>query len=218
MTDWLKRPENRSLAGVVLGAIAIVLMIGVLGCLPAPVGDPQQAAIDERLSGVWYPEDGSQLWVFWPWDDHGWLLSAYDLDAEVDEGGSSASLHDLALRDAAKAWRTTIADVDFLTLESTAADSEAGLHSEWMTFRMDIRKGEFALTAIDEHFDEFEEWLQQDVSKPDVRAKIEGVLARNADNPEMYASEPETWRQVPQTNYDNIVEYVQAMVAGKSAD
>ncbi len=237
MSSWLEVPRNRTLAGGLLALGLAGFMIGLMACLPPPppVGDPEKSRIDARVSGVWFQAVGEPLhgddpaiWVFRPWDSRTWLCLVYMLEP-VDEpecpedAKEPAGFDDLLTTCdyqadgmiAYKVWKTVLGGVDFLTHEpTTTLDSEvAFLPPVWFTMRVEFREGALALTMIDPGLAELEAALEgvaeSDFNTPEVRAKVEAVVARNARNPDLYDSGVVELHRVPQDRYDDVADFIE---------
>ena len=70
--------KRRSRAGLLITLILIPLLMGVLACLPVPVGDPEKSLVDPAMSGIWIGEDAegdASIIVLDPYDKRSWLMS-----------------------------------------------------------------------------------------------------------------------------------------------
>lgn len=97
----------RSLAGMAAALLVLPLVLGTDSCfvLQTPIGDPDHAWADPRMSGVWIvdgrnvpKEYSAQLWIFEPYDAKTWLVTVTGFsDSEhvatkaEDAGAPSAS-------------------------------------------------------------------------------------------------------------------------------
>jgi hypothetical protein len=84
--QWLGSPRRRSLAGLILALASMPLLLGIDACstLKTPIGDPEKAWADPRISGVWLSagsvdeplaEFAGTIWVFEPFDATTWLVT-----------------------------------------------------------------------------------------------------------------------------------------------
>src|SRR5210317_928077 len=89
--------NTRSLSGAVLMLMIIPIIVGLLACMPVPIGDPERSRIDPDLSGPWVMDDGSDsnLYLFRPYDKRTWLV----VGAKIEEGGE-AKIDDLDIKSA----------------------------------------------------------------------------------------------------------------------
>jgi hypothetical protein len=97
------KPIHRTLAGMGIAAILLPVLIGVLACLPVPIGNPEKSRIDPEMSGVWFDVFDETLWLIQPYDRRTYLITLYafrpvDCDAprdeRPDEGAEESSGHD----------------------------------------------------------------------------------------------------------------------------
>ncbi len=75
------KSDHRVLTGL---AVAIV---GLLGCLPVPIGDPEKSRIDPELNGMWLmigPGDGPAVTLFEPYDKRTWLISQFHISTSKE--------------------------------------------------------------------------------------------------------------------------------------
>ena len=197
-------PKTRSMGGALLMLAIIPAIIGILACLPVPIGDPERSRIDPDISGVWvWLGDGDPaFYAFEPYDKRTWLLTGIPL-----EKGEEADFSDYALEnfddvvrlmenesvgdDGAtasgtiiyKAWRTKLGGEWFLTWEPKGVFDEADFRPEvWMVFRIDKPDADtLDLYMVDDK-------LLKGVAE--TRRAYERVIKKNARNPELYADEP----------------------------
>jgi len=74
-------PRQRSLAGAALAVLAIPAVLGILACLPVPIGDPEKSRIDADVTGIWLKwDDEPAAALFEPYDKRTWLLTLYELE------------------------------------------------------------------------------------------------------------------------------------------
>lgn len=70
--------SQRSLVGAVVAVLTLPLVLGILACLPVPIGDPEKSRIDADLSGLWLGwSDTSSVFTIEPWDRRTWLVTDY---------------------------------------------------------------------------------------------------------------------------------------------
>ena len=70
----------------VLTGLAIAL-VGLLGCLPVPIGDPEKSRIDPELNGMWLMDRGDgdpAVTLFEPYDKRTWLISQSPISENVE--------------------------------------------------------------------------------------------------------------------------------------
>ena len=71
------KPIHRTVAGLGVAAILLPMLIGVLACLPVPIGNPEKSRIDPELSGVWFDVFHESLWLIQPYDRRTHLITLY---------------------------------------------------------------------------------------------------------------------------------------------
>jgi hypothetical protein len=99
----------------------IPIIVGLLACMPVPIGDPERSRIDPDLNGPWVMDDGSDsnLYLFQPYDKRTWLV----VGAQIEEG-SEAEIDDLDIKtagDVFAALRTYSIGDDGITSATTIA-------------------------------------------------------------------------------------------------
>lgn len=168
------QPKYRSLTGMAIAIVSLPVILGLLACLPVPLGDPEKSRIDPDLSGMWIM-DGESIVLMEPFDKRSWLLTMANLINDVDECGSDESSDEedeeddgyIALvnnieklgakcitADAVslfKAWRVRLGGEWFMTWEVKGYhDDEYGFTSEfWYGFRIEKSDlDEFSLLMI----------------------------------------------------------------------
>ena len=204
------KPTTRSISGAVLMLAIIPAIIGILACMPVPIGDPERSRIDPEISGVWVWLDSGNttFYAFEPYDKRTWLLtgvpveegkdadfSGYDLD-EYDDlvqlmekepiGDDGATASGVILY---KAWLTKLGGVWFMTWEPKAVfDNESFSPELWYVFRVDRPDDNtLDLTMLDEDlFDGIKE----------TRRAYERVIKKNAKNEQLYYDESNRLKRV----------------------
>ena len=215
--------RRRSRAGLLITLILIPLLMGVLACLPVPVGDPEKSLVDPAMSGIWIGEDGggdASIIVLDPYDKRSWLMSyisfgpeqAPDETQDTEAGESAPELSALQLLRTEgvkihgfglyKTWLTTIEDVTFITWESkNLSETLPEMVTEvWWVFR--VRKEGtdiFYLDGIDSGADDFE----------DVKTskEAEDIIRRHVNDPEFYSNsdgESLKLRRVPESDFETV--------------
>lgn len=196
----------RTTTGAVLMLLMLPVIVGLLACLPVPIGNPERSRIDPEITGVWASLGDGDLafYVFEPWDKRTWLLtgvpleegddadfSDYDLDsyeslAQLMEtepvGADGATATEVVMY---KAWMTKLGGVWFQTWEPKGLfGSEDFAPDTWYVFRVDKPDANtLALYLIGG-----EKFFPDDLAK--TRRAYERVIRKNAKNPEMYTEDP----------------------------
>ncbi|MFQ6006556.1 MAG: hypothetical protein ACE5OQ_13765 [Woeseia sp.] len=75
-------PKVRSLTGLSLAVIIVPALLGILACMPVPVGNPERSKIDPGLTGVWLglAEGGAVVIVMDPYDKRTWHGSWFTIE------------------------------------------------------------------------------------------------------------------------------------------
>jgi hypothetical protein len=197
------KPTTRSAGGALLMLVMIPAIVGLLACMPVPIGDPERSRIDPAISGVWlFPSDDEPaFYAFEPYDKRTWLLTVmpieqgeaadldgYDLstDAEIDRlienesvGADGVTATSVFLF---KVWRTKLGREWFVTLEPKAGfENESFSPEAWFVFRIDRpeeNKLDLRMVGGD---------LFKDVEE--TRRAFERVIKKNARNEQLYDKE-----------------------------
>jgi hypothetical protein len=197
------KSTTRSASGALLMLAIIPGIVGLLACMPVPIGDPERSRIDPEISGVWmFPSDEQPaFYAFEPYDKRTWLLSIvpiergkeadlenYELSKDVDfdrlienesVGKDGATATSLSLY---KVWRTKLGGEWFMTLEPKADFENESFSPEiWFVFgigRPDENELSLRMVGGD---------LFKDVEE--TRRAFERVIKKNARNEELYDKE-----------------------------
>src|SRR4051812_24335316 len=94
--------------------LAILVMLGIIGCLEVPLGDPETSKADDQYVGLWLnngtPNDESELISVMAYDSRTYIISQMHF-VKTDAGYQS---HGQLI---SKAWLTKIGDTTFITAE-----------------------------------------------------------------------------------------------------
>ena len=200
------KPATRSASGAILMLVIVPAIIGLLACMPVPIGNPERSQIDPDISGVWAMlDDGDEaFYAFEPYDKRTWLLtgvpieegeqadlSGYDLETyedlvslmrkeSVGEGGVTATSVIMY-----KAWRTRLGGEWFMTWEPKGLLDEDGFNPEyWIVLRFTKPNA----NTINLYLVNGEAKVFKDVEK--TRRAYERVLKKNLDNKDVISEEP----------------------------
>ena len=180
------KPRHRSFSGIAIALVGLPIFLGLMACLPVPIGDPEKSRIDPDLSGVWIvpDEDGERASVVLlePFDKRTWLWTSYEVradDAECDlDDPDNESANDAYDRFVTavehhgsdcfqargfqmyKTWQTKLGKHYFMTheIKGSYADENEFFFGVWFGYRLDKQDANnFSLRLIDVEFDGFED-------------------------------------------------------------
>ncbi|MFQ5549208.1 MAG: hypothetical protein ACE5FV_13015 [Woeseia sp.] len=196
-------PKVRSLTGLVLAVIIAPALLGVLACMPVPVGNPERSRIDPELTGVWlgFAEEGAVAMILDPYDKRTWHASWFTIewddadDAAIGEHDSAEKILELVQQQEStdravgtyKVWLTRLGGARFMTWEYQGIfDEERGFEPEfWFVFRVDSPgPGQIHLKMVDSDSDFFDVY-----DEIETRRQAERVIRRHADDEELYGGE-----------------------------
>jgi hypothetical protein len=187
----VKKPENRSIAGVLLMLLIIPLFVGLMACMPVPIGDPERSRIDPDISGVWFLEfDEDELngiYQLRPFDKRSWLMAGVPIELSSDMEGEPPDVETLAGAIAAlegfevgsngvtadgtalyKVWLTKLRGQVFMTWEPLEGFDEDGFEVPefWYVFRVEKRgKDRIELYVVNAEHDVFEDLEKADENR-----------------------------------------------------
>lgn len=201
------RPNKRSISGAMLMLVITPAIIGLLACMPVPIGDPERSRIDPDISGAWVLMEGdsdASFYAFEPYDKRTWLLtsvpieqgvaadlSGYELDSYADLAGlienesvgkDGVTASKIGMY---KAWRTKLGGEWFMTWEPKGLIGEDSFEPEiWFVFRMEkVDENTINLYLVNGEDEVFKE-----VEK--TRRAYERVLKNNLNNEDVISDEP----------------------------
>jgi hypothetical protein len=200
------KPKSRSLSGATLMLIIIPVIVGLLACMPVPIGNPERSKLDPNLTGVWVTLSNEELadevvfYIFEPYDKRTWLITGLHI-AEGED--ADLSQYDLStykgiakmaatepVRDenvyadgivVYKAWLTRLGGERFMTWEPKILLDDGISEPEiWFVYRIIQDDAD----TIRMNFISGENSLFKGVKE--TRRAYEKVIRKNADNPELY--------------------------------
>ena len=200
------KARTRSLSGAALMLLIIPGIVGLLACMPVPIGDPERSRVDPELNGVWYWADAGDpgFYAFEPYDKRTWLLTGMpleegpdadfsDYDLATHEGFAALAEAESIGEDGAmtakvvmyKAWRKKLAGTWFMTWEPKAQFEEEDFAPDmWLVFRIERPDADtlnlYMVNGEDEVFKKADK----------TRRAYERVLKKNVRNEEIYTDEP----------------------------
>lgn len=216
--------RGRSVLGAAIAILLIPAVIGLLACLPVPIGDPERSEIDPYFSGLWVHDIGNDLMVanFEPYDKRTWLLATIDIErtdectgdppdtmpdsyaalvAAVEQHGEDCYAGEAA--QLYKVWLSELGGQRFMTWELRGLPpltDEDELY--WFVSRVEkVDADNLKLWVIDEGFEGFE-----DVEE--TRQAYEAVVKENTGNVEMYMDDPWGFQRVRESHEDVMKEII----------
>jgi hypothetical protein len=176
------KPLHRSLSGLLIAIVSAPIFMGLLACLPVPIGDPEKSRIDADLSGIWFVPDEPSIVLIEPYDKRTWIITIFE--ATIDEKACpEEDTEELSKNDyevfvgriqesdgrcfklervegAYKVWRVKLGGQQFMTWEPKGGfDKDHGFGWDvWFVYRIDkANKDEFTLSMINSDYDGFED-------------------------------------------------------------
>ena len=173
--------QRRTLLAIGLFIPLAAILLATFACLPAPVGDPEQAKLDDTLTGAWQlvPSDASKdvgVVLVRPMDSHTYFAQYIYLEVKDDKSEKATVLN-------YRAWLTTLGGATFITCESLDdskfIDPASDTRYYWVA-KLD-RKGDTVTTLP----------VNPDlpiVKEAKTREQMEAVVKANLDRKEFYSS------------------------------
>lgn len=209
--------RRRSQAGLLVAAILLPVLLGVLACMPVPVGDPEKSRVDPSMSGVWLTAINKEapLMVLDPFDKRSWLATWFYLEDEapgkpaegdnstLDEGGQAASGIELLREERVKfagfgqfkGWLTQIEGERFLTLEPRLFEPGATA-DVWYVFRVRFDgENRLQLAFLSHNFEGLREVK--------TTAEAEELIRLNLENPDLF-DDPWVYQRISQDDLEPI--------------
>jgi hypothetical protein len=185
-------PITRTRLGIALFVPLAAALLATFACLPAPVGDPETARLDDSLVGIWKgvpktadnKDEGYAL--LRPWDNHTYLMRYFVAETKDGQEKRNALTY--------KAWLTPINNATFLTAQpmddvhfgpAAAPDDKR----YWVVFRVDRN----ADGSIDARMVAPDSDL---IKEKTTRADIEAVIKAHLEEKSLYTSEPLTFKKL----------------------
>ena len=205
----------RRLGGIALALLMIPVFIGLLACMPVPIGDPERSNIDDELTGAWIGvlDDEPNLFIYEPYDKRTWLMRHYKMPADYEKPAIALSYEEvIAGVDAEdseygnfalyKVWRTKLGKQWFETWEAWCGEDDCSdlpdrLHGEkeemfWHVWRIEkLDADRIRMYMVNPDYEGFEDIEGFDSNDEDrnikkIRRAAEKVIKRNIDDPGLY--------------------------------
>jgi hypothetical protein len=166
--------------------LAALVMLGMIGCLEIPLGDPETSKVDDQYVGLWLnnstPNDESELLAVMPYDARTLLISDMKF-VKTDAGYQSRGQSNM------KAWLTKIGDTTFITAEPKDAKSLVESADKAYFVAKIVRVGDqVTVQSVDGDFVK-----QANVTTPSALAKL---IAENLQNPKLFETESGTYTRM----------------------
>ena len=226
-----KASSRRSGTGVLLTLVMLPALLGVMGCLTVPIGNPERSTIDPKLSGIWIGKNSSFLLVLDPYDRRTWLASLIEL--KFDE------MLEKKLKKLKK-LENNAAEISAAITEAFVAGNlkavKVSIHKSWLTNIKGTRLMTWEpkplllsmkyINSINDHEQSEAYWfvfrirrkspdeLSLDMVNSDLddleevksRREAESFLRRNINNPKLFSGEENTLelKRLPQEHYDAV--------------
>jgi hypothetical protein len=205
----------RRLGGVALALIMIPAFIGLLACMPVPIGDPERSKIDDELTGAWLGvvDEGPTLLIYEQYDKRTWLMRNFDMYGDYEKPAIALSYEEVIAgvdsEDSEyetfalyKVWRTKLGKQWFETWEPWCDDDDCsglpdGLHGEkelmfWYVWRIEkLDADRIRMYMVNPDYEGLEDIEGFDPDDEDrnlkkLRRAAEKVIKRNIDDPDLY--------------------------------
>jgi hypothetical protein len=196
----------RSISGGLLMLAIIPVLLGLLACMPVPIGDPEKSRVDPDLTGVWFvsvEETETGVLILDAYDKRTWLgvygepeaiegidkpdITSYDgLVAAMGADGApwQVELTEVMI---VKAWLTELGGETFMVWQPKAVfDDDDNLAADYAYNFHLVKQSRDSFTLAffaDDHpgFD--------DVDTED-KKQLEAAIRKNAKDPDFYDDEP----------------------------
>lgn len=203
-------PRSRSTIGTVAMLAMVPAIVGLLACMPVPIGDPERSRIDPDITGIWVKPaavdwlDECVFYVFEPYDKRTWLTTCVaievsdDFDGVEDEPTNYDEL--MAMIESAlegdddvgverllpyKVWLKRLGGSTFMTWEPKNYIDEGIKEADaWFVYRL-LKHDSDRIELHPVNGDGSD--LFDDIEE--TRRAYERVIKKHADNPELYVSE-----------------------------
>lgn len=201
------KPSTRTASGALLMLMITPVVVGLLACMPVPIGDPERSRIDPDINGIWVWLGGNGdpgFYAFEPYDKRTWfltgvsveegkngVLSNYELESYADlaaliekevVGDTGVTATETVMY---KAWRTKLGGEWFMTWEMLAPFAEDDFEPEyWYVFRIDKTDA----NTIDLHLVNGDNDVFKGLEK--TRRAYEKALRKNAKNEKIFDGDP----------------------------
>ena len=216
-------PKSRSVSGGLMTLIIIPVIIGLLACMPVPIGNPERSRIDPELSGLWTMQDSDGdimgIVLFEPYDKRTWLgfmvqpglyernapheFDIYTLEGLIAALNDESSESPLVVADELavyKIWLTKLGGEQFMVWQPKGAFHEGKFDTEYGLNWHLTKHGEtsFDLSGIRSNHPAI-----KDVDDKNRKA-LEKAIRKHASEPELYDEDAWTFKKVDPEHADKL--------------
>ena len=186
---------KRSTPVVVVGLVALALVVA--GCLPFPLGDPQQSKVDPKLAGHWMSDDAERPMIVsvYPFDNHTYVVESREY--LKDNGTLQRQTHTVW-----KAWLSEVKGKTFLTLDPLVQHLPSNENEKkvYPVLRLSAQGDKITIHRVNE---DFEPMKQVKSAREE-----EELIAKEIDNLSLYAGEPAAFHRIDADHDKSIFETV----------
>src|SRR5262249_23013379 len=152
------------------------LVLGFLGCISIPLGDPEKAKVDDKLTGAWMTmpqDDGKQtLFTVVPFDSRACLVSEFEFSKDGDTVKASGRID-------WKMWTVDVNGTEFASMEMKMPQFAFGSDDERFACAKIARDGDnIKLQTVKDDFVKN--------AKVTTSAELQDLIAKNLNNADMY--------------------------------
>ena len=175
----MRRMHWRSWVGLVVALPVIAVVLGIVACLPVPVGDPEKSKVDQKLVGGWLAKtDDAERELY--------VVRAFDARAYLVQGFNYKETNGVVEAKAAgllKGWLTDLGGAQFITLQPLPAEEPLGFADKdakqtWEVMKLEWKGAELTVRPVNGDCD-----LLKDVK---TQAEAEKVITANVANDKIY--------------------------------
>jgi hypothetical protein len=160
-----------------IGAAVLMGLLGLVACLPVPLGDPRTSKADSRFVGVWEWRDGQlRRAIIRQWDERTYVVNVIATDVTDD-----ATVLKPRQRDVYKGWLTDIKGNTFLTLQpiETAGTINGDPRQRYfITVKVKIDANGLTATALNADF--------KPVKEAATAEALERAIVQNLEDPKLF--------------------------------
>jgi hypothetical protein len=161
-----------------VAAVMIGVMVGLVACLPVPLGDPAKAVADQRYVGAWHwKEEGGRNNVasIRAWDEHTFVIDVFMFDGDLSSPAPKG-------RAVYKGWLADLKGKTFLNMQqieflSPLPGEKRGRH--FLVAKVEVAGDQLTATALDGGYDGFKTVT--------TTSELEKVITQNMDDVKMWS-------------------------------